>query len=203
MEEKEKEILESCAVLMFRYGIRSLTMDEISRNLGISKKTLYQYFENKADLIEKLLSVSINKQKQCFEYFRQGNKNPIQEMASIYKHNSVMFKNMNPSLIFELQKYYPKAWQIFDTFRSEFVLNSVADNLQRGVDTGLYRKDIDINIISRLYTFRITDVILGEVLPIGDYTHDQLMREMFYYHIRGIASRKGLDYLENEINLDE
>ena len=129
-EDKHK-ILSRCERLFMRYGIKSVTMDDVSRELGISKKTLYQFFENKDDLINQITVHHFACQNKAVEEILSEAKTAIDEMIGIANWMNAMSKNMNPSLMFDLRKYHPESWNVFKNHRITEVYNSIKNNLER------------------------------------------------------------------------
>ncbi len=200
---KDRNILLEVKKLIFQYGIKSLTMDDISQHLGISKKTLYLEVENKADLIDKLIEQVINDQEIEFcEVTDQPGLNAIDELLEIYRCNAVMAKAMNPSLLYELKKYYPASYERLDQFRWGFAFKSIIGNLEKGISNGLYRPDLNIQIVARLYTSRILEIFNSGLFPPDQFPPALILREMFTYHIRGIASTEGIHYLDHKTVID-
>jgi TetR/AcrR family transcriptional regulator, cholesterol catabolism regulator len=203
LEEKEKHLLFKVRELMFKLGIKSLSMDDIARQLGISKKTIYQHFENKADLVEKVMELTLEEQKEENEKIIVKDGNAIDQLLKMYMLNSRMMEKINPSLIFEMGKYYPETWKKLYSFRNEYLVDLVANNLLIGIKAGLYRYDIDVDIIARLYTIRALDMLNHDLFPPKYFPTKKIFSQMFLYHIRGIASHKGLQYLEKEFTMVE
>jgi TetR/AcrR family transcriptional regulator, cholesterol catabolism regulator len=200
VEIKEKNLLIKIRELMFRLGIKSLSMDDIAKQLGISKKTIYQYFESKADLIDKVLEMTLDEQKEDNERLISENKNAIDQLLKMYVLNSRMMEAINPALIFEMNKYYPESWKKLFDFRNGYLVDLVLNNLLQGIKSGLYRYDIDVDIVARLYTNNSLSMLNQELFPSKKYSHSSVFNQMFLYHIRGIASHKGLQYLEKEFS---
>jgi len=186
---------------MFRLGIKSLTMDDIAQNLGVSKKTIYQYVENKAELVAKVMDITIEGQRLECEEFLKEEGNPIDQLLKMYTQNSRMMLEINPSLIFELNKYYPDSWAKLNNFKNEYIFDAVRANLHHGIGMGLYRYDLDIDIIAKFYTSRSLDMFNQDMFPPSRYPSRMVFRQMFVYHVRGIASPKGLEYIEKEFSL--
>ncbi|MCX6352854.1 MAG: TetR/AcrR family transcriptional regulator [Bacteroidetes bacterium] len=193
---KEIDILLQSRTLIFKYGIKSLTMDEISQQLGMSKKTLYQFYENKADLIKKIVSFSIKEQIDEICAMDNRVQNPIEELLIIYQHNSLMAKQMNPSMMFEMRKYYPESYTLMEEFRTNFIYKSILENLERGIQKKLYRPEMDVKVIAKIYTSRVLEIFNPELFPPMEFPASKVLKEMFIYHIRGISTAKGLAELE-------
>jgi AcrR family transcriptional regulator len=201
VDAKEKNLLLKIRELIFRLGVKSLTMDDIAQNLGISKKTIYQYVENKAELVDKVVEITLNEQRIACEEFLTDESNAIDQLLKMYSQNSKMFLDINPSLIFELNKYYPESWSKLFDFRNNYIFNAVRANMEHGIKSGLYRYDIDIDIIAKLYTSRTLDMFNQDMFPPNRYPSRMVFRQMFVHHVRGIASHAGLEYMEKEFSL--
>ncbi|MDQ3072683.1 MAG: TetR/AcrR family transcriptional regulator [Bacteroidota bacterium] len=196
--EKDQQLIGQAFKLMFSMGIKNLTMDDISRHLGISKKTLYRVVPNKSMLVQMLMENTIESNKKAITAIISKNLNAIDEIREIYRFNIEMFRNMHPSVGFELKKYYPEAWQLLENFKSGFIYGCVRENLKKGIEQKLYRPDINTQILGKLYTTRITEIFNSDVFPPDEFPREVVLKEMFKYHVRGISSAKGLKYLEGE-----
>ena len=199
LEQKEQQFLEQVDKLFLSCGIKSLTMDDIARELGISKKTLYQYCTDKEDLLIK----SFSHYFKCEETFQQAiwakNLNAIDEMFEVSKHVSEMLKNLHPSVHYDLRKYYPEAWKIFSEYRKNFLLKCVSDNMEKGKKEGLYRANLNIPIVARIHIARIDVIFDGELFPASQFNFAEVFFELIRYHIRGIASPQGIEYFMDKI----
>lgn len=174
-------------------------MDDISQRIGISKKTLYQFYENKADLVQKIMEFTVEENRDIISKSIHKNKNAIEELMVLYRCTTQIVKQLNPSLDFELRKYYPESFTILDNFRNEFIYSLIVNNLDKGIKDKLFREDMDIRVIARIYTTAALEVFNTEVFPSDQYAPPMIIKELLIYHIRGIATKKGLDYLENKL----
>ena len=199
MSKKEK-IVNGALELYKRMGVKSVNMDKVATNLGISKKTLYVYFDNKQDLVNHcfqkhydLVSEMINTTAAQFE-------NAIDELFAIDESCSLVMKQTNPYLLGELKRYYPNTWALIEQLKQKVLFNIMKKNLNKGVEQGIYRKEIDVDIIAKLMINRIDALINEEVFPLTHYDFRKLLTEIRIYHLRGIATIKGINYLEQKIN---
>ncbi len=197
--EKELEIFEKVNQLFMKYGIKSVTMDDISRKLGISKKTLYLYVDNKADLINKSLELHLLNEKKDIEEIVKTSKDPIDEMLNIARHVSSMLRQVNPSTVYDLQKYYGESWRLMESLHQDHIYGIIRDNIKRGMDLGLYRGNLDLDIIARFYVGKSLILVDEDIFPMKNYNRDKLFLEFINYHIHGIASKKGLELLEEHL----
>ena len=193
----KNSILQKTENLFLKYGIKSVTMDDIARELGISKKTLYQFFENKTDLLRQMAELHVQRDIEATVRFQTQSKNALEELLSFAQHAmNEITKFASPTAIYDFQKYYPEIWKIFEDFQNKNFYNHVKTNLERGIKEGLFREDLDADIIAKLYVSKTICVIDEEMFPHRQYDKVRLFKQYFYYHIRGIATAKGLKLLE-------
>lgn len=199
MDEKELQILDQVEGLFMQYGVKSLTMDDVARHLSISKKTLYQYVSNKNELVQKSLSRHIKKEVKDMESICSSAPNAVDELFAISKHVSAMLKNIHPSVMFDLQKYYPESYQVFEEYKMNYIYGCVTANLERGIKEGYYRDNLNIPIVGRIYVGRVDMLFDPKLFPAGKFNIADVYLELIRYHIRGIASKKGIDYLVKKV----
>lgn len=192
MEEKTKEIVEQSSDLFMRLGIRSLTMDELAFRIGLSKKTLYNYVQDKNDLVEQCVRFIRNRNQSEMEKACEESSNAIEELKMSGEIARTVFRNMQPSVFFDLQKYYPKAWRVFMDFKNEYMYKCIVDNIERGKAEGLYRDDVKTEMVSLLYLNLINGVFDSNSPFHNKFPFSDLHHEMVIYHLRGIANEKGL-----------
>ena len=195
METKERIIAQSM-MLFLRYGIKSITMDDISRELGMSKKTLYQYVDNKADLIDNIICQHINNEKMALTAIRKFTNDAIEEMLMIAKHVIQLLRQTPPSMAYDLQKHYRLSWDMMEKFNQKHIYNVIKDNIDNGIEQGIYRADINSDIVAKLYVAKSSFVVDEILFPLSEYNKETLFKEYIDYHIHGIASPKGLKLLK-------
>lgn len=180
-----------------KYGIRSVSMDDIARELGMSKKTLYQYVVSKADLIKKILE-SNEFHTKCLYREDRNATNAIDELLEISVEVARDLKKYNPSVLYDLQKYYPEVIRPFFERRHNAVLSFIKDNLLKGIGQNIFRADLDVDLIAQLYIKKLEGV--HDFLFNGEkpYTFEQILTVMFENHIRGICNENGIKYYENQ-----
>ena len=199
MNEELKNILLKVRELYTKYGIKSITMDEVSAELGISKKTLYQYVTDKDDLVGKFVDNEIElRQEEICKCFRTGS-NAIEELFEISIFMNRLTKDQNPATEHDLKKYYPHHYYKIVKTRRERIYNYILLNLKKGKEEGLYREELDEGIIARLYLSRVESIHLNDLFTVEEFTSLKLFMELLMYHIRGIASEKGIIVLEKKI----
>lgn len=182
-----------------RYGIKSITMDDVASHLSISKKTLYRYVNDKDDLVGKVIDLQIEILRTEMDCKCNAKLNAIEELLIVSKTINYKLKNMNPGTIYDLKKYYPEHYKRLQAARREKMRNNIVNNIRKGKEEGLYRDDLDENIISKLQISRVENIIDNELFSVEEYTSNKFFQEIFVYHIRGIANQKGIDFLEDKL----
>jgi AcrR family transcriptional regulator len=197
---KEASLILQIKELIFRFGVKSLTMDDIAQKLTISKKTLYQHFENKQDLVDKVVNISLEHVKlRCANTVMEGNA--IERMGKMYEIQIQIKKHINPALDFELKKYYPEAYKRLNEFHKEFIYNMMVENVNQGIKEGLYRAELHPEMIAYLFRTISLSMIDIEDFPNDKFSSPHLFVEFLIYHLRGICSEKGLTELNRIIKL--
>jgi TetR/AcrR family transcriptional regulator, cholesterol catabolism regulator len=196
MAEKFDHILQETAQLFIRYGIHSLSMDDICKELGISKKTIYQYVVNKADLVEKVLNYFIeNYIKNTEVVFETGNA--IDRLIELSRSVCFNMQNFNPAVTFDLQKYYSEQFRKFIQVKKESQFQLIVKNMQLGINEGLYRNDLDVSLVARIYVQKLEAILDPDFLRSDDFSFEKVFKVMFDNHIRGISNVKGISYYES------
>ncbi len=197
MIEELEQILQKVRELYMRYGIKSITMDDVASNLGISKKTLYRHVRDKDDLVGRFVDQEIEIQRQdtsCIQ--KNSNLNAIEELLMVSKMINHKLKQVNPATEYDLKKYYPHHFARLVESRRERMYLSIIENIRKGKKEDLYRKELSEDIIGKLQVSRVESLVNNEVFSIEEFTSPKFFQEIFIYHIRGIANEKGISFLE-------
>ncbi len=198
-DERSERLLEDAGKVFWTYGIKSVTMDDMAARLGISKKTLYQHVKDKNDLVEKVLQHISERQQCAIDAVLGKGSNAIDELFVISTQLGEQLKGIHPSIHFDLEKYHPEAFRsLVETKRREIYGCQVA-NLTRGIAEGVYREGINIPVIATIYIARFDMVFDGSLFPPERFNFHEVIWELFRYHVRGIASPKGVKYLEKKV----
>jgi AcrR family transcriptional regulator len=200
MNDELLNILRKVLLLYRKYGIRSVTMDDVSHELGISKKTLYQYVRDKDELVNLVVDMEIAERQERMMITCTDNKNAIEQLLEIARCISIMLKDYSPSTEYDLKKYYPDLYIKVRNLRRNHIYKFILENLNKGKEEGLYRHEIDVDIISKLNVSVIDNLIDSEVITIHEFLDQRFFGEFFVYHIRGIASVNGLDFLDKQLH---
>ena len=147
--DTKQRIQKAAHDLLMQYSIRSVSMDDIAAKLGMSKKTIYQYFKDKDELVEAVVDNVIDTNQCTCNDDRNKADNAIHEIFLVMEMMVEMFKSMNPSILFDMQKYHPSAFRKFQQHRNEYLYNVCTQNLQRGIKDELYRPEIAVDVLAR------------------------------------------------------
>jgi TetR/AcrR family transcriptional regulator, cholesterol catabolism regulator len=197
VEKKKQHIISESIQLFLKFGVKSLTMEDIARKLGISKKTLYAHVKDKEDLLlQAVVLFGKFEDKQLSEICSRG-LNAIDESLEIKKWVLDMIQNIHPSVAYDIEKFHPAVSKRMKTSRHENVYRSIFQNIVKGQKEGLYRSDINADIVAKLYIGRMESIFDQELFPSSTYNVSDVYMEWFIYHIHGMATSKGLQLLEN------
>lgn len=195
---KEK-ILEKAAEKFLTLGVKSVTMDEIATDLGISKKTIYAHFSTKTRLIEATTFHVFEEIESGINAIRNQHKNAIEEQYVIKNFALENLKDEKSSPQFQLQKYYPKIYSQIKEKQKSLMEEMLGENLERGIKEGYYREKIPIKFISRIYFVQILGIKDRELFPETEFSTSQLVENQLEYHLRAIVTEKGLAVLKNHL----
>jgi TetR/AcrR family transcriptional regulator, cholesterol catabolism regulator len=199
MEAKER-ILIKAHELFNRYGIRSISMDDISVQLGMSKKTLYQYYVDKDELVNAVFEEIFNTNKAQCQESRNAGENVIHEVFLSFDRVQDMLSNMNPAVLFDMKKYHPTAFKKFQDFQNNFLYKMIKENIQRGMEEELYRADVDVEILTR---FRLHSIMLSfdpEAFPSNKSQLVHIEQQLMEHFLYGLATVKGQKLIQKYKN---
>lgn len=192
----EQKVLAKAVEFFMKYGIKSVSMDDIARGLGMSKKTLYNVVDSKAELINAALLYHLEYEKAFVNKAREEAADAVEEMITISRFILNILRQHKPSLVYEVQKYYPDVWDKIESFNQEFIGQFVLENIEAGIEEGYYRDNIHAVIMQRLYVTRLKVLVDLEVFPIDEFPRAQLYEEFITHHMRGIMTPKGIKRFE-------
>lgn len=195
MDEKLKQILETASRLFMRFGLRSVTMDDLAREAGVSKKTLYVHFKDKNDLVLQVFQFFMEDHVQCINTLCKTQGNAIDQWYAMVYQIVQDLGEIHPTLLYDMRKYHPEVWKMFNEHRNEVMLQLVTENLQLGIQEGLYRNDLDVDIVARLYINIFPMMMEGEVFPRTRFPFLKVHHEFFLYNSLAVSSDQGRTYL--------
>ena len=196
LTKEDNQVLEQVFEHFRQYGVKSVSMDDIASQFGMSKKTLYQQFENKKDLIFKSIARHALLEQELINDISDKATDAVDEMVRSAEHMVLHFRQIKPILIHDLQKYYRDIWNFVMTNQNEFFTEQIRENLKRGIKEGYYRQNIDSDIIAKLYVSKTLSLVNEELFSLVEYEREHLLQQHLMYHIYGILSTTGRDHFE-------
>lgn len=190
-------ILLTAAELFTRYGVKSVTMDDVATALGISKKTIYQHFADKDEIVYQVVKLEMEKDQCEHLELDKVSENTIDKIMRSANMMRVQFASMNPSLIFDVKKYHPRAWQIFQEHKQKFLIESIRQDFIRGIKEGVFRADLNIEVLCRL---RMEEIEMGfdyQLFPPDKFNLLDVQLVFLDHFIRGILSEHGVVIYES------
>lgn len=193
----KEAILSSVANLYLKYGVRSVSMDDLAHHQGISKKTLYQYFDDKNDLVNQVTTLLLEERMAQYTAAIKDSSNAIDELFSISKLIRKHFSELNPALMYDLQKYHPEAWGLFLKHENEVVYHLVVENLERGVTERYFRPDISVNVLAKIRVEQIHLSFDERVFPKDEFDFTEVQMQLFDHFVHGVLTERGLELYKN------
>ncbi|REE02192.1 TetR/AcrR family transcriptional regulator [Marinoscillum furvescens] len=187
---KEK-VLEGALTQFVKYGIRSVSMDDVARGLSMSKKTLYQHFSNKNELVSEAVRKHLNEERSEIEEIVQKSANSIEELFLLAKCLRKHVFKINPSLLFDLQKYHAEGWSVFQEFKKDFIVGQIKSNLERGIAEGYYRSKLNPNILAVLRMELVELAFNDQIFPRSEFDFLEVQMQLFDHFVHGILTESG------------
>jgi len=184
-------------------GFKSVTMDDIANEMGISKKTIYTHYSNKTQLVEECTFTVFDRICVGIDTICESAPNPIEELYHIKKFVMEHLKNESSSPHYQLRKYYPKLYERLMWKQFEVMHDSVKKNLQTGIDQGLFRSSMDVEFVSRMYFNGMQGIKDETLFPKPKFQLTILMENYLEYHLRAIVTDKGMEILRKFITINK
>lgn len=200
-EDLKHKLRATAETLFLKYGIRSVTMSDIAKELGISKKTIYQYYQDKDSLVSAVVQAMCQQDRESIIRIDKEAKDAIEAVLTTSEYFREILSNLNPAMIYDTEKYHPKAWEIQKKFQNEFAYNMIKKNIEQGIEAGLYRPEVNPELIAMMRLAQIEILTSQEKRFLK--TEIDLVKihlEMTEHFIRGILTPKGLEKLEEYKN---
>ncbi|MBN2173674.1 MAG: TetR/AcrR family transcriptional regulator, partial [Bacteroidales bacterium] len=196
--DKYQSVIEGAYKIFIENGIRNISMDDICRKMGISKKTMYRFVDNKADLLKKITEYVKDRIQQRISELEKLEMNAIDVLLEMSKVSSIRHIRINPMITFELRKFYPQVFEDYLSAKKILIISAIKTNLEKGINEGLYRQDLNKDIIAHLYFQKIEDFHNFERDQLEDFSYEKVFEVMFENHIRGISNENGIKYFEKQ-----
>lgn len=197
--DKKEEIALKAGEMFMKYGIKSVSMDDLSRELSVSKKTIYTYFSDKKVLVEQVLKSHLDIIQGGCEVVMNSCENAVEQMFTIINLAAQDMNSLHPSVIFDLQKYHPKVWKMIEDHEKCFVLPFIRENIQRGRKEGFYREDFDAEIVSQMYVTVNDSIFTRNIKGTTEHSIVEIFNESLRFILFGMATPKGKEYIRKHI----
>ena len=197
--EVKDKILEAATSLFWQYGTRSVTMDEIAKEIAVSKKTIYQYFKDKNEIVCRVMERKHDKQMKEMRELESNADNAIEALLNVSDFMAETFAKVNPSLLFDTKKYHPEAWELHQNRRDQ-IIESIKGNLRRGIQDGLYREDLPLEYLAVLRIEQVELAFDGQKFSSDQYELVKVQLAFLDHFIRGLVTLKGFQLLETYKN---
>jgi len=198
MNQEFDKIIEQIRAYPFDEGIGKLTISELSQMIDVPEKIIRKYVKDEAELVRRVLEFERESFKVIFDVHNFEGVNAIDILLTVSKDMALKFRNLSPALTFDLKKYYPDIYQEHINARIEFIFQKIQINLEKGIRQGIYRDDLSIELISRLYISRLIDIHDPNFFPPEKYSFEMLFNVMFDSFVRSIAKPEGIEYYEKK-----
>ena len=190
MEIKDR-ILNHAQSLFMRNGIKSVSMDDIATDLAMSKKTLYKWFENKDELVQATMSRHLDSTQHECKMMIDGASSAVDELFQMLAWIKQEFGNVHPSIFYDLKKFHADTWQLWQAHKNEFILSQIVVNLRRGIDEGLFRADLDVDVLARLRLAQIELQFDPDLFPPREFANERVSVALLEHFMLGVATLKG------------
>jgi AcrR family transcriptional regulator len=191
------EILSKSREMFMRYGVKNLTMDDIAKELGMSKKTIYLYVQNKSVLVLKATKAHLKQEIHVLTETKKESPTAVEEMLQMIEYLSVHFREFNTVTYFDLKKYYPDSFVLVDEHRQKHILKIIQTNIERGIGEGNYRKDINAEIVAKMYISSLLNLFDQQLFPAKKFSFYEVYDQFIKHHLFGILSEKGMKRIES------
>jgi hypothetical protein len=196
MERSFDDIIKKFRDYLYDKGIGNVTLTELSQKIDIPVEQLQKYVANEEELVEKVLEYERQKFEEIFETYDFEGVNAIDILLTVSREVALRFTDVSPSLTIGLKNYYPDIYQRHFEFRRDFIYEKIKINLTKGINQGIYRDDLSIELIARLYLSRLIDMHNPDFFPPEEFSFNTLFNTMFENFVRGIAKPEGVKYFE-------
>ncbi len=199
MEVRER-IIDESAKLFFKFGIRNVTMDDIAVSLGISKRTVYEVFKDKTELIETCLRYLSEKQEERNHKVMAASANVVEAIITSMKDGIKAINAINPVFFYDIRKYYPKIWTTLYEENQKRNYNNIYRQLRKGINEGLFRKDINVDIVTKLFQTQISMLSDQAIFPSEEYRYADLFENLMVNFVRGITTQRGIELVDSMLD---
>lgn len=198
--DTKQKILDAAHKLFHKFGIRSVTMDDVARDLGISKKTIYQFFQDKDEIVTLGTRMHIEREIREFEQLASSSKDSLDELFKVSQMLRKNLTGLNPSLLFDMQKYHSKSWDLWLDYKNNFIKNFIVKTIDRGKIEGHFRADIDAEILARFRVEQVEMTFDDNIFPHDQFNFIDVQMALFDHFVHGLLTVKGQELYDSLTN---
>ncbi|GAB2563914.1 TetR/AcrR family transcriptional regulator [Spirosoma areae] len=196
----KERILAEAERLFWKYGVRSVTMEDIARQLGISKKTIYQHFTDKEQILYQVIQDKMVRNQSEMDCMVVEPGNPVEEILNVLNLMQKNADKVSPNFLMDIKRYYPQAFALFRQYKEGHIMRSILENIQKGIGQGIYRSDINPAILARLRVEQIELAFNNEIFPTDQYTMHDIQSELMHHFVRGMLTETGFTIYNQYVN---
>lgn len=196
-------IIQGGEELFLKAGIKSVTMDDIATHLGMSKKTIYQFFKDKNELVMALVKKQLQDDEDRMNNIIGQSGNVVEEMINMMKCSEEIFSRINPIVIHDMQKYHPDAWKLFQTFKTDVIIHKLEELLEKGIKQGYIRPDVDVKILARMRVYQVELGFNAHIFPVAEFSTWKVQYQFLEHFNYGICTLKGYKLLNQYKNIHD
>lgn len=203
IDSNKERIIRLAREQFYKYGVKRITMDDLARELGISKKTIYQEYRDKDELINEMAAIDMKNHGAQIQHMAKTADNAVDEIVKTMQYINNTFSAINPALFFDLKKYHVRAWKQYESFKMQCVTEVIQKNLKRGIKEGLYRSDINISILTHLRIVEMEFSMDADFYRQFQFDFIKVHIELIKHFLFGIATLKGHKLINKLMNVNE
>lgn len=199
-ETVEDRIIKAASALFLRYGAKNITMDDIAGNLRMSKKTIYKYFKDKENILYECIREMIAKQMRERKEIAKNADNTIEGFITVMKQAMEETENVNPVLLFEIERHYPKVMAYIDNMGKVDIYQEMVEKINQGIQEGLFRIDLNVDIVAKLFVAQSAEMTNVDTFPPSVYSRGELLKNIIINFLRGISTEEGRSLIETYLS---
>jgi AcrR family transcriptional regulator len=196
----KERILAEAEQLFWKYGVRSVTMEDIAKRLGISKKTIYQHFTDKEAIIYQVVQDKISQDQSEVSCMAVDAANPVEEILQVLEIMRKHADKASPNLLIDIQRHYPQAFGLYRQHKEGYIMRYILENIQKGVEQGIYRADMNPTILARIRVEQIELAFNNDIFPTDKYGMLEIQYEMMHHFVRGMLTEQGFTIYNQYVN---
>lgn len=195
-DPKEHDLIQKVGLVFATKGMKAMTMDDIASELHVSKKTLYKYVKNRAELVRKCVELRVHKEMENRTMLASAGLNAIEENLKVIEFTSQIVGKTSARVHEDLEKHFPDAFAVIQDYTNNFLLNAVIANIEKGIKQELYCQQVNPKTLAKMYISKIDLVFDGKTFPPNEFKLDQVLYDVVIHNMRGMATSKGIKLIE-------